>query len=111
MWVLPQAMAIGFSDPTSVNCWIPFLISAGTWYYNASNESKYGHTIGQRLLGLHVCNYRRQNISFGQATIRHFTRTFSTMLFGFGFLRALTSSAGQTLHDQLSRSVMLPDGR
>ena len=78
------------------------------WLYSALMESGPGMaTLGKRALGLKVTTADGDRISFGQATGRHFGKIISTIILCIGFLMMLWDDRRQTLHDKMTRTLVV----
>jgi uncharacterized RDD family membrane protein YckC len=76
------------------------LLTIGAWLYSAFSESShYRATIGKRLMGLQVVNAAGGQLTFGQASIRHFMKFLSLFTAGFGFMMSGWTKRRQALHD------------
>jgi uncharacterized RDD family membrane protein YckC len=80
----------------------------GGWLYFALMESSSKQaTIGKMIVGIRVCNEQQERISFQQATIRHFSKYLSALIFFVGFLMILGDVRRQALHDRIARTFVL----
>jgi uncharacterized RDD family membrane protein YckC len=76
------------------------LLSVGAWLYCAFTESSpWRATVGKRMLGLQVVTLDGQQLSFGQATVRHFMKFLSLFGLMIGFMMAGWTQRRQALHD------------
>ncbi len=76
------------------------VLSIGAWLYAAFAESSSRRaTIGKRIMGLQVVTADGGKISFGTATVRHFTKFLSLFTAGVGFMMAGWTKRHQALHD------------
>lgn len=79
-----------------------------TWLYFALMESsKYGATLGKLALGLKVVDLQGNPLSFWRASARYFSKFFSRLLLGLGFLMMLFTKKKQCLHDLFASSLVL----
>ena len=79
-----------------------------TWLYAALLESGEGQaTVGKRAMGLKVTDVDGSQVSFAQASGRHFGKCISTLLLLIGYLMMLWSDRKQTLHDQMAGCVVV----
>jgi len=70
----------------------------------------YGKTIGKMVARIRIIDvYTFDNPSWGQSFIRAVLRNFDEMFFYLGMLYALTNPFVQTLHDKLSKVVVIND--
>jgi uncharacterized RDD family membrane protein YckC len=70
----------------------------------------YGKTIGKMALKIRVVDiYLFDNPSWNQSFIRAIIRNFDEMFFYLGMLYALTNPFTQTLHDKLSKVIVIDD--
>lgn len=78
------------------------------WLYFALLESGRGQaTLGKKVLGLKVVNLEGQQISFGQATGRHFGKILSAIILFIGYLMMLWDDKKQTLHDKMANTLVI----
>ena len=76
------------------------VLAIGSWLYAAFAESSPRRaTIGKRLMGLQVVTGMGEQLSFGQATVRHFMKFLSLFSAGIGFMMAGWTKRRQALHD------------
>ena len=85
-----------------------FLLSVLTpWLYHALFEGgKWQATPGKRLLGIYVTDLNEQRISFGRASARHFSKFFSLLIFGIGYIIAGLTHNKQALHDKIANTLV-----
>jgi uncharacterized RDD family membrane protein YckC len=75
------------------------------WLYGAGYEcSSAQATIGKRWVGLKVTDENGERISFLRATGRYAAKYLSALPCFLGFMLALFSSTGRTLHDRLAET-------
>jgi uncharacterized RDD family membrane protein YckC len=68
-----------------------FFITIINWLYQAILESSSKQaTFGKRIMGLRVVNTQAKTLSFGQATLRHFSKPLSLLLV-FDLMRGIIS--------------------
>lgn len=78
------------------------------WLYFALFESgKRQATIGKRIMGIYVTDYRRRRIDFGRASGRFFSKFISLFLLGAGFIMAPFTPKKQALHDIMAQTIVL----
>jgi uncharacterized RDD family membrane protein YckC len=80
---------------------------AGWLYFALMESSAKQATIGKMIVGIRVCNEQYERISFQQATIRHFSKYLSILIFFVGFLMILGDVRRQALHDRIARTFVL----
>ncbi len=77
-----------------------FVLAIGAWLYCAFSESsKWRATIGKRIIGLQVVTSSGGQLSFGQASVRHFMKFLSLFTAFVGFMMAGWTKRRQALHD------------
>jgi len=77
------------------------------WLYYALQESGSKQaTIGKRLMGIYVASESDLPLSFAQASIRHFSKYLSSILF-IGFFMAAFTKKKQALHDIIAHALVL----
>lgn len=85
-----------------------FLLAIGAWLYAACAESSsWRATVGKRIVGLQVVTSSGGQLSFGQATVRHFMKFLSLFTASIGFMMAGWTKRCQALHDMPSDSVVV----
>lgn len=98
-WALAQLI-----DNFTVSLLLLILI----WLYYALLESSpWQASLGKRLLGLKVVDKRGRRLSFGKATKRLLSRLVTNFTFYFGFFSAAFDKQNKTLHDRLSKSMVV----
>jgi uncharacterized RDD family membrane protein YckC len=85
-----------------------FLLSVLTpWLYSALFEAgKWQATPGKRILGVYVTDMNGRRISFGRATERYFSKFFSSLIFGIGYIIAGLTQNKQALHDKIANTLV-----
>lgn len=87
----------------------PYFIVMHWLYFTLLHSSQKQATIGKFTLGLRVTDLRGKRINFAQANLRYFYKLFSLIPLCLGFLLLLSTRRKQTLHDYLSRTVVVTD--
>jgi uncharacterized RDD family membrane protein YckC len=97
--------------------WIPkvavgmayiLVLIIGGWLYCAFMESSGQRaTLGKRLVGLQVLTAEGGQMSFAQASVRHFMKFLSLFSAGFGFMMAGWTQRRQALHDIPSDCIVI----
>ena len=83
-------------------------LSVGAWLYSAFSESsEHRATIGKRIVGLQVVTASGDQLTFGQATVRHFMKFLSLFTAAVGFMMAGWTKRRQALHDMPSDCVVI----
>jgi uncharacterized RDD family membrane protein YckC len=78
------------------------------WLYFAIMESRRaGATVGKRVFGLRVADLAGERISFFRASARFFSKIFSVLSLGFGFLAVPFTRRKQALHDAVTGCLVL----
>ena len=82
-------------------------------YFSLMESSDYQATLGKKVLGLKVVDYKGQKISFLRATGRYFAKSISARPFFLGFFIAGLSERKQALHDTIAGCLVIgaPLGR
>jgi uncharacterized RDD family membrane protein YckC len=84
-------------------------IAIGVAYYGYLEGSNSGQTIGKRLLGIRVLDFRTGGrIGFGRAVIRYFGRIVSTIPCFLGYFWMLWDKERQCWHDKFANDVVVP---
>jgi len=76
-------------------------------YYVFFESTEIGGTIGKMIMGLKVTNIHGNQMSFGQANIRYWTKILSSLIFYFGYFCAGWTEKKRALHDLLSDSLVI----
>lgn len=102
---LRQAMA-GLDALLWSLLWPPlaWLVALSTLYHVLFECGPWQATPGQRLIGLHVTDARRQRLRPGQALLRHLAGGASWLTLNIGHLMAAAPPAHLSLHDRISRT-------
>ena len=87
----------------------PYFLIMHWLYFTVLQSSGKQATIGKFTLGLRVTDLRGKRISFVQASLRYFAKSLSFIPLCLGFLLLLSTRRQQTLHDYLSRTVVVTD--
>jgi uncharacterized RDD family membrane protein YckC len=79
------------------------------WLYSALQESSSAQaTLGKRAVGIIVVDERTgEQISFAQATGRHFAKIISSCILLIGFIMAAFTQKKQALHDIMAGTLVL----
>lgn len=80
-------------------------------YYAISESSPWQATFGKRMFGLKVTDTRGGRISFSQATGRWWARQISALTLGIGYLMCIWTKRHQTLHDKMSKCIVVKSVR
>ena len=85
---------------------LAWLVAIGFgWLYGAGFESSSSQaTVGKRWMGIKVTDAYGERISFLHATGRYMAKYLSALPCFLGFMMALFSSRGLSLHDRLART-------
>ncbi len=84
------------------------VLAIGAWLYCAFAESSsWRATVGKRIVGLQVVTSSGGQLSFGQATVRHFMKFLSLFTAAVGFMMAGWTKRRQALHDMPSDSIVV----
>jgi uncharacterized RDD family membrane protein YckC len=80
------------------------------WLYYALLESSQNQaTLGKMVVGILVTDRAMQRITFTRATLRHFAKIISLLVFGIGFFCILYTKKRQGLHDYVARTYVCYD--
>jgi uncharacterized RDD family membrane protein YckC len=84
-------------------------LAIGIAYYGYLEGSPSGQTIGKRIMGIRVIDFRTGGaIGFGRAVIRYFGRIVSTIACLLGYFWMLWDKEKQTWHDKFANDVVVP---
>jgi uncharacterized RDD family membrane protein YckC len=102
-------IAIGYFVPQLRQpVYLPLFI-ASYWLYQAVLISQLGGTFGQFAVGIRVTTEEGEPVSFFRATLRFLASLLTALTGGIGNLMALGGTKHQTLHDIISRCVLIED--
>jgi len=115
--VLPLSFALGISMASSgygdsahgagsVLGWIIGMI-VGWLYYTVGESSTWQASVGKKLLGLKVTDLDGQQISFGKANARYWSKILSSLLLAIGYLMVAFSEKKQGLHDRIADTLVV----
>lgn len=76
-------------------------------YYALLESSPWQASLGKRLMGLKVVDKRGRRLTFAKASKRMLLRLVTNLTFYFGFFTAAFDKHRETLHDHLSKSVVI----
>ncbi|HIH45145.1 MAG TPA: RDD family protein [Candidatus Methanoperedenaceae archaeon] len=78
------------------------------WLYFAGMESSTNQaTLGKKAMGIIVTDLNGGRISFGKATIRHFSKFVSILILGIGYLMIGFTEKKQGLHDMIAGCLVI----
>jgi uncharacterized RDD family membrane protein YckC len=79
-------------------------------YYVALEGSASGQTVGKRVLGIRVLDFRggTGSIGYGRALVRNLVKYVSAIPLFLGYLWMLWDQENQTWHDKAASSVVVP---
>lgn len=81
----------------------------GLFYYSYLEGSPSGQTIGKRVMGIRVVDFRTgQPIGFARGLVRWVGRILSGLACGLGYLWMLWDGEKQCWHDKLATTVVVP---
>lgn len=90
------------------NFTVSLLLLVLIWLYYALMESSpWQASLGKRIMGLKVVDKRGRRLTFGKATKRLLSRLITNFTFYFGFFSAAFDKQNKTLHDRLSKSLVV----
>ena len=80
------------------------------WLYYALLESSRNRaTLGKMVAGILVTDKSMQQITFTRATLRHFAKIISLLIFGIGFFCIIYTKKRQGFHDYIARTYVCYD--
>ncbi|MCA1766963.1 MAG: RDD family protein [Idiomarina sp.] len=82
----------------------------GQWlYFTIFEISGWQATPGKKVLGLKVTNMEGQQIGFGQANIRYWSKIISALILLIGFIMIAFTEKKQGLHDIFAKTLVIKD--
>lgn len=76
-------------------------------YYSLLESSKLQGTLGKYILKIKVVDYNYNKINFNKATLRYISTLLSSMLLFIGYLMIIFTKKKQTLHDIISKTLVI----
>ena len=64
-------------------------------------------TLGNLALGIFVCDGNWNRLKIGRAALRYFSKIFSALILGIGFLMAAFTENKQALHDKIANCYVM----
>ena len=93
---------------SAINSFIVGIFLLFRWLYFAVMErSSYQATFGKRLVGIKVTDMAGGRITFLRATLRHFAKTLSRMIFYIGYFMISLTEKKQGLHDMIAGCLVV----
>jgi uncharacterized RDD family membrane protein YckC/DNA-directed RNA polymerase subunit RPC12/RpoP len=80
------------------------------WYFTKSESGIFQGTLGKRALGIIVTDLNGKQITTAAAFGRYFGRILSALILYGGFIMAAFTEKKQTLHDQLTKTLVVWQG-
>lgn len=101
-----SALLVFFSMMLPILAAIP--LSLGVWlYYALMESSKVQGTVGKMALGIVVVDEGMNPLSFGQASVRYWSRLVTGVTLGVGYIMAGFTQHKQTIHDMIARTYVV----
>ncbi|RKZ52929.1 MAG: RDD family protein [Candidatus Parabeggiatoa sp. nov. 3] len=76
-------------------------------YYTLLESSNWQATIGKKALGLKVTDLQGQQIGFGRANARYWSKILSALILMIGFLMVAFTEKKQGLHDLIASTLVI----
>ncbi|MFN5550596.1 MAG: RDD family protein [Bacteroidota bacterium] len=80
-----------------------------TLVYNVVSDFLFQRSIGKKLAKIKVVDISGKPPTLFQAFTRNFGKIISTLPLMWGFIRVLTPTYRQTIHDELSRCLVIEE--
>ena len=115
-----EAIAEGITEDLVLVCVTAlaaaFMIAAAAWwltscFFLGMLEAFTGGTLGKHLVGLQVLTAKGRRPGIARAVFRQSAKSVSYLFLGLGIALAFLTRRRQTLHDKLSRCVVVGTGR
>ncbi|MEB0263714.1 MULTISPECIES: RDD family protein [unclassified Mucilaginibacter] len=90
-------------------CLLNFL--AYVFYHSALEASPLQGSLGKRFCGLVVVDADGRRLKYGRALSRNFSKFFSSIAFGVGYLSILWDDRKQAWHDKIAKTYVLVRNR
>lgn len=96
-------------DPQTTTVWasVFFEYVLGWLYAALLISSPWRGTLGLLVMDLQVTDLHGERVSFGRASWRYLAQLLTLFTLGFGYLMQLATPRRQTLHDWVSRTVVI----
>ncbi len=109
MRVLVGQDMLGEWRPESTSWWVLTAVEIGSgWLYAAFLiGGRTRATLGLQVMRLEVCDLNGQRVGFARATGRYFAQFLTGLSLGIGYLMQVFTPRRQTLHDLVSRTVVV----
>mgnify|MGYP002783659425 CR=1 FL=1 len=104
MSVILTLLSLFFEIPPSMDGWLSFAVFMG---YNVTAECYFAATLGKRLLGIQVVRHGGAAPTWRSAFYRNFGKFISALPLYWGFIRILTPSFPQAIHDEVARCFVV----
>ena len=107
-WVWPESATMFMSAdfPGVFLTFVSIKLGIAFPYFALMDSSRWQGTLGKRAMGIKLTTIDGEQISFGRATGRFFSKSVSAILFMAGYLVSF-SDKRQTWHDYLCRTLVL----
>jgi uncharacterized RDD family membrane protein YckC len=79
-------------------------------YWPLMESSERQATIGKQLLGIQVTDANGMRLTFVRSLLRNLAKIISSLPFGLGFLLAAFTARKQTLHDMITKCLVVRSG-
>ncbi|MNW27210.1 RDD family protein [compost metagenome] len=101
-----EAIFIVFSLLLPFLTLIPYTLAV--WlYFVLMESSKVQGTVGKMALGIVVVDEEMNQLSFGQASVRFWSRLITGVTLGVGYIMAGFTQHKQTIHDMIARTYVV----
>ncbi len=97
---------ISFLDASSITI-ISFHFIIYWFYFAFMESSSWQATVGKCFLGLKVTDLQGSRISFGQATVRYFSKIISGIILCIGYIMIGFTERKQGLHDMIANTLVV----
>jgi len=79
-----------------------------TWlYYTLLESSNWQATLGKKAVGLKVTDLQGEQIGFGRANARYWSKILSGLILMIGFLMVAFTEKKQGLHDRIAKTLVV----
>ena len=76
-------------------------------YYTLLESSNWQATIGKKTIGLKVTDLQGEQIGFGRANARYWSKILSGLILMIGFLMVAFTEKKQGLHDRIAKTLVV----
>jgi len=101
-------LVMGEGTEESLEMVVDLINLVSVWlYYTLLESSNWQATLGKKTIGLKVTDLQGQQIGFGQANARFWSKILSALILMIGFLMVAFTEKKQGLHDRIAKTLVV----